>query len=563
MVYVVEMDEKLELLEYTEEYILQIEKKFPELKEWGREYRGLLMKGTFDWKKLYGFLEDKLDIRKSFPVGSINDIIQKQQGNMEYWWIEVLCYLKYSLLKSMKSLYKVSPYQECDQKILESIKKYIWAEDNVFRCDDNMDLGDALFHALDRIQRFRKENGFFSDIEFSFDTEGEVNDFTRVLILESDYFFVLQIMLLVNDRFNSVFYSQEKFRHCSIQYEFSILNNIQKSLKRAEEIIGSEDTDIYVWEKLTRMNAAILLTDFYIEMLERKEDLEKKGNQVSFDKKILESTVEKLARHIKKSTKIFRTLPLLQEGLAFILEHQGEILDEEGEYVTCFSISKLYNLEIQMEQLGKAMDDNNSAENDFLIQLAEIIIYLRNMCFSNGENYKKRKDKLIDEINHMIYIKGVKGFGDERTWYINISKSLDYFGVASQYELSPAICRHNENYGVELRRKLKKDIENSEWISLEELADVLMNEGWYAKEVIYKKFDSSEEGKFVSNLEWRSWLNEISRDENSESLAQLLQRYYNPLIYKESSVLQNIKKGKLYNRWNEEYKIIQKILLYH
>lgn len=254
---------------------------------------------------------------------------------------------------------------------------------------------------------------------------------------------------------------------------------------------------------------------------------------------------------------------MLQGGLAFILEHQGEILDEEGEYVTCFSISKLYNLEIQMEQLGKAMDDNNSAENDFLIQLAEIIIYLRNMCFSNGENYKKRKDKLIDEINHMIYIKGVKGFGDERTWYINISKSLDYFGVASQYELSPAICRHNENYGVELRRKLKKDIENSEWISLEELADVLMNEGWYAKEVIYKKFDSSEEGKFVSNLEWRSWLNEISRDENSESLAQLLQRYYNPLIYKESSVLQNIKKGKLYNRWNEEYKIIQKILLYH
>lgn len=35
-------------------------------------------------------------------------------------------------------------------------------------------------------------------------------------------------------------------------------------------------------------------------MLERKEDLEKKGNQVSFDKKILESTVEKLARHIKR-----------------------------------------------------------------------------------------------------------------------------------------------------------------------------------------------------------------------------------------------------------------------
>lgn len=52
--------------------------------------------------------------------------------------------------------------------------------------------------------------------------------------------------------------------------------------------------------KINKNECCHIINRFHIEMLERKEDLEKKGNQVSFDKKILESTVEKLARHIKR-----------------------------------------------------------------------------------------------------------------------------------------------------------------------------------------------------------------------------------------------------------------------
>lgn len=256
------MSEKMILPKYTEELMLQIEKEIKWIKELADKNKDVLSNTEDPWEDIYSILEKELGSNAGKKEeNTILDVIYNFCSSVDNYYWEALYCLKYNFRRFQKELYIVSEYDFGSSKDLEKIEKYLFKEQRGRYNKDNVDL-------IQNIRRIHgKQNRFMADIEFDW----RITD-KNELELEEDNFWVLQLMLLVNDRFNDVFSTvrmelrekvkSEHKKMRKVQYDFSVLNKIRLALMKAEKEVYSDDIDLYIWEKLTRMNMAVLLTNY-------------------------------------------------------------------------------------------------------------------------------------------------------------------------------------------------------------------------------------------------------------------------------------------------------------
>lgn len=617
------MSEKMILPEYTEDLMLQIEKEINWIKKLADKNEDVLRNTKDPWKDIYSILEKELGSNEGKKEeNTILDVIQNFCSSVDNYYWEALYCLKYNFRRFQKELYIVSEYDSSSSKDLEKIEKYLYEEQRGRYNKDNVDL-------IQNIRRIHdNQNRFTADIEF----EWRITD-ENELELTEDNFWVLQLMLLVNDRFNDVFSTvrmelreEVKSKHKKtrkVQYNFSVLNNIRLALMKAEKEVYSDDIDLYIWEKLTRMNMAVLLTNYYIKIknkfeaynLSKEESIYEEGKLVGkknvlYTKKEFKNDMQRLAKSIGSIPCVLSVLILIKKCFVFIVDHEEVVLSDV-----------INEIEIKLKEVYGDIVLNGEERIEKAPLVAKIILYLRNKCFENNEKFKKFQDRETEirlELNDESYQKFTEilySDFDEQQWYQEVLNEMVYLGkdISStkleaiksllkgnkQYDsfryfydhvmgkIAPKFTRINyidqiedkiiqeicREYDAEWEKnmleKLKSLINQKQWNTLEELEESFLQSGWHVKDFlmdeIYREVEMYEEIEMHEENECKKIINEIcKRGKEHDRMRCFLKKNFNPYIYEECNTLlwHRIPEISI-KEWEEEYNIIQKYLLYH
>lgn len=600
------MSERLLLSEYTKDYILQIEKEYAGINKLGEMCQVQADKTGEIWKSIYEVMNEEFGSKKEYALNDVYDVIKMHAEDFDHYFLEALYYLKYSLKRSEKSLFILSPDDEADSQDLKSIERELFSE----QCrDKTCDIEIDFFHTIQRIHKDQIK--FSSNIEFEWRLLKEEG---KLELLE-DNFWILQLMILVNDRFNSVFTNGKNKK----QYEFPVLNNIRIALKKAERKLKCEDVDSYMWEKLTRMNTAVFLTNYYMKILGKFEnyDLSKQqlvGDEnekntyydapmivgietVQYTKKDFEKDMQHLARYIGDTPSFFSALLLIKRYFDFVLKNERLNL--------CETVKKL---ERYVVENFTDRESCNSCEMNKIELFAKILIYLRNKCFLQKESYAKRKRDIMCELEEVTcreFIKILYADFDEEQWYWNMTDKMvylktivapnldsgkiklqlknkmkeefevilaryvlgyscesiggrllldnirmDYINRVKDEEVRIALKRHNEEWRKELIKKLKDIIQSRQWENFKELGDNLLRAGWTVKETVLRMLQDVDEG--------------FTEEKLVKEMEHFLADNFNPFIYKEDRTLFQQRFPEILQKdWEKEYKMMQNLLLYH
>lgn len=614
------MSEKMILPKYTEELMLQIEKEIKWIKELADKNKDVLSNTEDPWEDIYSILEKELGSNAGKKEeNTILDVIYNFCSSVDNYYWEALYCLKYNFRRFQKELYIVSEYDFGSSKDLEKIEKYLFKEQRGRYNKDNVDL-------IQNIRRIHgKQNRFMADIEFDW----RITD-KNELELEEDNFWVLQLMLLVNDRFNDVFSTvrmelrekvkSEHKKMRKVQYDFSVLNKIRLALMKAEKEVYSDDIDLYIWEKLTRMNMAVLLTNYYMKIKDKFEayNLSKERviyeegmivgkENVLYTKKEFENDMQRLAKSIGNIPCVLSVLVLIKKCFVFIVDHEEVVLSDV-----------INEIEIKIKEVYGDIILNGEKRIEKVSLAAKIILYLRNKCFVNNKKYQDRENEIRLELNDKDYQKFTEilySDFDEQQWYQEVLNEIVYLGkdisspkletIKSQLEgnrqynifryfydhvigkmvpkvtrlnyinqiedkIIQGICReYDAEWEKNMLKKLKDYIEQKQWDNLEELEKSFLQSGWHLKDFlvdeIYGEVEMHEEAEMHEESEWEKTINEIcKRGEEHDRMRYFLGKNFNPYIYEECNTLLWYRIPEIsIKEWEKEYNIIQKYLLYH
>lgn len=464
-------------------------------------------------------------------------------------------------------------------------------------------------HTIKRIYKNQTKNN--GDIQFEWRLLDAKEDKQECLELAENNFLALQLMLLMNDRFANVFNVikeqleeqknerenvKKNNRYSQIQYNFSILNDIRLALKQAERKINMEDVDLYVWEKLTRMNAAVLLSNYYFLISQKYEryDLLKEefvyedgmivGTQKvnRYTKEEFEKDIFYLAEYIGTMSCILSALILVRRCFEYILKNENVNLYNEVE-----------KLKSALKSAFPKVNLENGEEIERVIFFAKIILYLRDKCFVRNRNYKKRLQEIVyelDELTYQEFIELLYDDFDEEQWYQDLlevmiydkkenthflentklklkhkieekdmSKVYDYFKFYSFESIDGRLLPHNVRLGFisqindpEVREILREHNEEWKGYMLNKLRTIIQSKKWESPEKL--EYDLSSSGWHMKE----DWFNK------SETMRRYLIDNFNPFIYKADRTLVQYKLSDIIMEdYDMEYNKIQKFLLYH
>lgn len=615
-VWVVYMSESMILPRYTEDLMLQIEKEIKGIKEFADENKDILSNTQEPWEDIYCILEKELrNYEEIKEENTVYDVINNFRNNIDNYIQEALYCLKYNFRRSSKESCIVSEYED---DYWEEIKEYLFKEQRSKYDQDNADL----IHNIKRIHGER--NRYNADIEF----EWEIKDENKLELAE-DNFWILQVMLLVNDRFNDIFSTiktelEEKIdnRHKKKrkkQYNFSVLNNLRLALLKVGNIVDNDDIDLYIWEKLTRMNMAVLLTNCSMKVKEKFDNYNLSAEEfiyedemvvgkrnVLYTKEAFDYDIRELAKNIGDTSCVLSVLVLIKNCFEFIIEHEEIILSEE--------VNKI-KTELKNIYMKSVLNDTKSTE--IILFYTKVILYLRNKCFKNNIDYQRREEKIRFELVDKEYQEFIKilydGF-DEQCWYQEVldvmvylgenikspvleelklqlkgnvqqdiiwldfwfnnltgrlspkSVRMDFIGRIDDKKIREIFKKYNDEWEKIMLEKLKKHIQSNRWNTLEELESSLLKSGWYMKNSLLSNMEQDYSGEIYKDNEWMEIVNKIlyNQGERSNEMRTFLEYNFNPYIYEECRTLLWYKRPEIsLKEWEEEYKIIQKNLLYH
>lgn len=216
---------------------------------------------------------------------------------------------------------------------------------------------------------------------------------------------VLQLLFLMNDRFVSLFICQDEkpdeksYKKRAVQYEFETLNHIREALAKAEkDFPEGRSVDLYAWEKLTHMNMAVLLSNYYEGIREQFKEYDltcSRWKGEGYNRVFTELYTEddfaediyRLAIEIGNLPSSLSVLVVIKRCFEFILSHKKINLSQEiGNVIR--TINNIYT-PICLEQ-GKTIDK--------IQYYVEIILYLRNACFESSEDYGNRYNTILSEL---------------------------------------------------------------------------------------------------------------------------------------------------------------------
>lgn len=597
---VISMKEALMLPLYDKNLIEKIVLDFPELSDIFIKYKQELLDSEDVWEKIRNILKQEIS----------SDSIRDE--DFQYYFLEILYGLEYNLKRQNKQEEYFSSFKE------ECVAPYEDIKDSLFRnrvYGKNLtSLREDMLEIISGVEKINKQNYCSTNIKFKWDVQKNEKNGKIKVCFEETNFKALQLLLLFNDRFNLLFSKEGDERTRKIQYEFEILNGFCDSIKEIEKKFSQQDVNIYVWEKLTKMNMAIRLTEFYTitrnqidnytteipDIIERRD----------YSEKEFEIDIMELAQIISQSPYGVLMLVWLDDRLKYIENEKKSVLPLE---------------------LGKIKNDTKwlikEEQQQWIMALMKIGLYLRDKCFGIDISYRERSKIILKELRLCCPRLMNEMDRNERIekWYDNLEKSLVYVGVIEDdltlsefmvdvitaigykpddenlkllafyyyhYSLDTIYGRYNrkilsaeyirKEFSGKVRRvlqkreeakqrmlrtALRKIIESKQWKDEWELAKELVKKYWYSLYVLEEEdADDLQEWNGISYANIEDKIDSFSETKRVQTVVEILKQNYNPEIYgeKEVSLLYkpagNINFSKI---WKEEYKKIQKILLYH
>lgn len=264
------MSEKLLLEKYDEDFVKKLE-NIEGMKQLKEKFQTVNY-GSYDiWEDIFQFLIGEFDYQDSSEVRSFcTNVCDRFLLNARGIFLEAKACLKYNLIRLDKRSRTIDTDDEkVMYKELQRISEHIFINHSR-KIPDNQesyDITEDYSTIMKRLSKSRKEKEFHARVEFDWDLNK--NEDTIIADLRESNYFVLQLMFLLNDRFNLLFCSKTKLKK---QYDYLILSGFLDAIKKSEAILDEEYqnqdevVELYIWEKLTGINLVSVGVEYYIKI---------------------------------------------------------------------------------------------------------------------------------------------------------------------------------------------------------------------------------------------------------------------------------------------------------